>query len=295
VELNVPDRHSAITNVVLGAPTLERYLKGFPAASSIMGRVANRIAKARFSLDGVDYKLAANNGPNHLHGTFGKVVWQGRGLAPGEHDAAVQLTYLSPDGEEGFPGNVKVSVTFTLNDNNELRIDYEATTDKATPVNLTSHTYFNLRGHGDVLDHELWIGTARYTPMDDELIPTGAIAGVKNTPLDFTTPTRIGARIEQLKSKPGGYDHNFVLDGDGKTLTLAARVSEPESRRVMEVRTTEPGMQLYSGNHVKYGAVCFETQHFPDSVNHPDFPSTILRPGQTFKSATTFRFLDVSK
>jgi aldose 1-epimerase len=291
VELNVPDRKGTVTNVVLGAPTLDRYLKGFPAASSIMGRVANRIAKARFSLDGVEYKLSANNGPNHLHGTFGKVVWQGRGLTPGKHDASVQLTYLSPDGEEGYPGNVKVTVTYTLNDDNELRIAYEATTDKATPVNLTSHAYFNLRGHGDVLDHEVWIGTTRYTPMDDGLIPTGEIASVKNTPLDFTKATRIGARIDQLKPNPGGYDHNYVLDGDGKPLTLAARVSDPESGRVMEVRTTQPGMQLYSGNHVNYGAVCLETQHFPDSVNHPKFPSTILRPGQTFKSTTTFKFV----
>jgi aldose 1-epimerase len=239
----------------------------------------------------VEYKLPTNNGANHLHGTFGKVVWQGKALPPGKHEAAVQLTFLSPDGEEGFPGNLTAKVTYTLTDDNELRLDYEATTDKATPVNLTSHSYFNLRGHGDVFDHEVWIAAARYTPMSEDLIPTGEIANVKNTPLDFTKPMRIGARIDQLKPKPGGYDHNYVLDSGGKSLALAARVSDSESGRVMEVRTTEPGMQLYSGNHLKHGAVCFETQHYPDSVNHPDFPSTILRPGTTFTSTTTFKFV----
>jgi aldose 1-epimerase len=289
-ELNVPDRRSETTNVVLGTDTLERYLKGFPAAAAIMGRVANRIGKARFALDGVEYKLPANNGPNHLHGTFGKVIWQDGTLPPEKHEASVQLAYLSPDGEEGFPGNLSVKVTYTLTDDNELRLDYEATTDKATPVNLTSHAYFNLRGHGDVLDHELWLAASRYTLTDDEQIPTGQLASVKGTPLDFTTSTRIGARIEQLKPKPGGYDHNFVLDGGGKKLVLAARVHDPESGRTMEVRTTQPGVQLYSGNHLKHGAVCFETQHYPDSVNRPEFPSTILRPGETFKSTTVFGF-----
>jgi aldose 1-epimerase len=290
-ELQVPDRHGATTNVVQGAETFEPYLKGFPAPSAIIGRVANRIAKARFSLDGVEYKLPANNGPHHIHGTFDKVVWQAKTLPPGKHEAAVQFTYLSQDGEEGFPGNLNVKVTYTLSDKNELRIDYEATTDKATPVNLTSHAYFNLRGYGDVLDHELWLAAGRYTPTDEELIPTGQIASVKGTPLDFTKQTRIGSRIEQLKPKPGGYDHNFVLDGAGKTLALAARLSDPQSGRVMEVRTTEPAVQLYTGNHLRHGAVCLETQHYPDSVNHPSFPSTILRPGQTFKSTTVFAFV----
>jgi aldose 1-epimerase len=292
-EVQAPDRHGAMTNVVLGAPTLDAYLKGFNASAAVIGRVANRIAKARFTLDGVEYKLAVNNGPNHLHGGrvgFGNVVWQAKPLAAGEQEAAVQFTYFSKDGEENYPGNLTVTVIYTLTDENELRLHYEATTDKATPVNLTNHAYFNLAGHGDVLEHELWLAAARYTPADEGLIPTGEIASVKGTPLDFTAPTRIGARIEQLKPRPNGYDHNFVLDGGGKSLALAARVTEPKSGRVLEMRTTEPGMQLYTGNHLKHGGVCLETQHYPDSVNQPGFPSTILRPGRTFKSTTVFAF-----
>jgi aldose 1-epimerase len=292
-EITVPDRHGAMTNVLLGSGDFDQYRKGFPASAAVIGRFANRIAKARFTLDGVEYKLAANNGPNHLHGGrkgFAQVLWQPQVLPVGQHEAAVQFSYLSKDGEEGYPGNFTVKVTYTLTDDNELRIDYEATTDKATPVNLTNHAYFNLAGSGDVLDHELWLAADRYTLADDELIPTGEIATVKGTPLDFTSPTRIGARIDQLKPKPGGYDHNFVLKSDGKSLVLAARATEPKSGRVMEVRTTEPGVQLYTGNHLKHGGFCLETQHYPDSVNRPAFPSTILRPGQTFKSTTTFAF-----
>lgn len=292
-ELQAPDRSGAMTNVVLGADSLDQYLKGFPGSAAVIGRVANRIAKARFSLDGVEYKLAANNGPNHLHGGpkgFAHVVWQGKALPVGPHEAAVRFTYLCKDGEEGYPGNLTVTVTYTLTDDNELRLDYEAVTDKATPVNLSNHAYFNLAGHGTVLDHELWLAADRYTPADDQLIPTGEIASVKGTPLDFTTPTRIGARIEQLKPKLNGYDHNFVLPGGGGSLVLAARASDPKSGRVMAVRTTEPGVQLYTGNHLKHGGLCLETQHYPDSVNHPGFPSTILRPGRTFKSTTAFDF-----
>jgi aldose 1-epimerase len=291
-ELQVPDRNGSTTNVVLGADNLEQYLKGFPAAS-VIGRFANRIAKARFTLDGVEYKLAVNNGPNHLHGGrkgFAQMVWQGKALPVGAHEAAVQFTYSSKDGEENYPGNLTVKVTYTLTDDNELRIDYEAITDKATPVNLTNHAYFNLAGSGNCLDHELWLAADRYTPTDDGLIPTGEIASVKGTPLDFTTSTRVGARIEQLKPKLNGYDHNFVINGGGESLVLAARVKEPKSGRVMEVRTTQPGVQLYTGNHVKYGGLCLETQHYPDSVNQPKFPSTILRPGQAFKSTTAFTF-----
>jgi len=287
-EIQASDRNRAMTNVVLSAPDLESYLKGFGGAAAVMGRYANRIAKARFSLDGIEYKLAANNGKNHLHGgpkNFSKVVWQGKTLPNG-----VELTYVSKDGEEGYPGNLTVKVTYTLTENNELRIDYEATTDKATPVNLTNHAYFNLAGGGSVLDHQLWLAADRYTVADAELIPTGEIAPVKGTGLDFTTPTRIGARIDQFKPRPGGYDHNFVLNADGKQPILAARLTDPKSGRVMEVRTTEPGVQLYSGNHLKHGAVCLETQHYPDSPNQPKFPSTILRPGQTFKSTTIFAF-----
>jgi aldose 1-epimerase len=292
-EINVPDRHGALTNVLLGAGDFDQYRKGFPASAAVIGRFANRIAKARFTLDGVEYKLAANNGPNHLHGGrkgFAQVLWQAQALPVGQHESAVQFSYLSKDGEEGYPGNLTVKVTYTLTDDNELRIDYQATTDKATPVNLTNHAYFNLAGSGDVLDHELWLAADRYTPADDELIPTGEISSVKGTPLDFTSPTRIGARIDQLKPKPGGYDHNFVLNSDGKSLVLAARANEPKSGRVMEVRTTEPGVQLYTGNHLKHGGFCLETQHYPDSVNRPAFPSAILRPGQTFKSTTSFVF-----
>jgi aldose 1-epimerase len=292
-EIKVPDRQGAMTNVVLGADDFDQYRKGFPASAAVIGRFANRIAKARFTLDGVEYKLAANNGPNHLHGGrkgFAQVVWQSKVLPAGEREAAVQFTYLSKDGEEGYPGNLTVKVTYTLTDDNELRIDYEAATDKATPVNLTNHAYFNLAGSGDVLDQELWLAADRYTPADDELIPTGEIASVKGTPLDFTAPTRIGARIDQLKPKPGGYDHNFVLNSDGKSPVLAARASEPKSGRVMEVRTTEPGVQLYTGNHLNHGGFCLETQHYPDSVNRLSFPSAILRPGQTFKSSTSFAF-----
>ncbi len=292
-ELLAPDRRGALTNVLLGADTFDLYRKGFPASAAVIGRVANRIAQARFTLDGVEYQLAANNGPNHIHGGrkgFAQVIWQATPLPAGLHEAAVQFTYLSKDGEEGYPGNLSVKVTYTLGDDNELRIDYEAATDKATPVNLTNHAYFTLAGSGDILDHELWLAADRYTPADDQLIPTGEIATVKGTPLDFTTPTRIGARIEPLKPKPGGYDHNFVLNKDAKTLALAARATEPRSGRVLEVRTTEPGVQLYTGNHLKHGGFCLETQHYPDSVHRPEFPSTILRPGQTFKSTTTFAF-----
>jgi len=300
-ELQVPDKHGVATNVVLSADTLDQYLKGFRAPAAIIGRVANRIAGARFTLDGVEYKLAANSGPNHIHGVFDKVVWEAKALPLGKGRAAVQLTYLSKDGEDGYPGNVTVKLTYTLTDDNELRLDYAAATDRATPINLTSHAYFNLAGGGDVLDHELWLAADRCTPANDALIPTGQIATVKGTPLDFTKPTRIGARIAQFYPKPGGYDHNFVLDGepgqraavapgDGKALVLAARLREPVSGRVMEVRTTEPGVQLYTGNHLKHAALCLETQHYPDSVNHPGFPSTILRPGQTFSSSTTFAF-----
>lgn len=300
-ELRVPARNGVATNVLLGADTLEQYVRGFRAPAAIMGRVANRIAGARFTLDGVAYKLAANNGPNHLHGVFDQRVWQAEALPPGEGRAAVQLTYLSKDGEDGFPGNVTVKLTYTLTDDNELRLDYAAATDRATPINLTSHAYFNLAGGGDVLDHELWLAATHYTPADDALIPSGQIASVAGTPLDFTKPTRIGARIAQFYPQPGGYDHNFVLDGQpgrraagppgtGKPLLLAARVREPVSGRIMEVRTTEPGVQLYTGNHLKHAALCLETQHYPDSVNHPGFPSTILRPGAAFSSTTLFSF-----
>jgi len=289
-ELHAPDKNGATTNVILGVKSLEDFVKGAPSASAI-GRYGNRIAKARFTLDGVEYKLAANNGPNHLHGGptgFAKRVWEGKALNGNE--AKVQLTYLSKDGEEGYPGNLTVKVTYTLTEKNELRIDYEATTDKATVVNFTNHAYFNLAGSGDILDHELWLGADQYTPADDGLIPTGEIANVKGTPLDFTKPTRVGERIDAFKPKLNGYDHNYVVKGGGKSLVLAARVTDPKTGRVMEMHTTEPGFQLYTGNHVQHRGLCLESQHFPDSPNKPNFPTAVLRPGETFKSTTAYAF-----
>jgi aldose 1-epimerase len=304
-ELTVPDRAGQFTNVVLGADRLEVYLKGFPAAAAVIGRVANRIAKARFTLDGTEYLLAANANPHHIHGGrrgFAQVLWDAELLPSRDQQAAVRFRYVSKDGEEGYPGTLTVTVTYTLTDQAELRLDYEATTDKPTPVNLTNHAYFNLAGAGDCLGHELWLSPDRYTLADDLLIPTGQIAPVKGTPLDFTQPTPIGARIEQLKPKVNGYDHNYVLGTGSSTPLLFARACEPKSGRIMEASTTEPGVQLYTGNHLRnvagsggalfglHGGFCLETQHFPDSVNHPAFPTTILRPGQTFRSSTVFKF-----
>jgi aldose 1-epimerase len=305
-ELHVPDRHGNTANVVLGFDNLDRYLKGHPAFGSTIGRVANRIANARFTLEGHEYTLAANHGSHHIHGGrvgFHKVVWDARPLPGNDEGGAVEFKYHSRDGEEGYPGNLAVTVVYTLTNDNELRIDFTATTDKPTPVNLTNHSYFNLAGSGDVLDHELMIAADHYTPSDDDLIPTGEIATVKGTPLDFTQPEKIGARIDQLKPRPGGYDHNYVLNDGGKSFALAARAYEPSSGRVMETFTTEPGVQLFTANffdgrvtgtggvkYVCHAGFCLETQHYPDSVNHPNFPSTILRPGETFKSATSFRF-----
>ncbi len=289
-ELEVPDHAGAVTNVILGANSLDRYLNGSTPPSAIMGRVANRIAKARFTLDGVEYKLAANNGANHIHGGrkgFGQVIWQAQALPARRRAAAVRLTYLSHDGEEGYPGNLNLSVTYTLSERNELRLDYEAMTDKATPVNLCSHAYFNLAGSGSVLGDELWLAADQYTPTDGELIPNGEISPVKGTPLDFTTPTIIGARSNQPGQRAGFYDNNFVIKNGGKSLVLAARVRDPRTGRVMETRTTQPGVQFYTGNP---NGFCLETQHYPDSVNHPGFPSTILKPGGKFRSTTVYAF-----
>ena len=304
-ELRVPDREGRLGDIVLGFDNLDQYVKGHPFFGATTGRVANRIARGKFTLDGAEHTLAVNNGPNHLHGGikgFDKRVWKAEAIESWRGPSVI-LTYTSADGEEGYPGNLRVTVTYTLTDENELRIDYTATTDKATPVNLTNHSYFNLAGSGDILAHELTLNADRYTPTDDTLIPTGEIAGVKGTPVDFTKPTPIGARFNQLKSKPVGYDHNFVINNGGKKLTLAARVHEPKSGRVMEVFTTEPGVQLYTANHLdgslkgvggvvyaQYNAFCLETQHFPDSVNHPNFPSVILRPRQTYSTTTVHKF-----
>ena len=291
-EILASDGHGVVTNVVLGSDKFEDYRKGYPSAASVIGRVANRISKARFTLDGIEYKLASNSGANHIHGGlkgFSQMNWEAKPLPSGNHESSVRFSYFSKDGEEGYPGNLNVQVTYTLTDKNELRLDYEATTDKATPVNLTNHAYFNLAGSGDCLDHELWVASDRYTLADNDLIPTGESAPVSGTPLDFTTPTRIGARIEKLKPQLNGYDHNFVLKNEGK-LALAARARDPKSGRIMEVHTTQPGVQLYTGNHVQHRGLCLETQHYPDSVHQPSFPSTILRPGEKFKQTTTFTF-----
>jgi len=289
-DLQAPDRNGAMTNVVLGADSLDRYIgRGAVPGAVVLGRVANRIAGARFTIDGVEYNVTANAGTNHIHGGrkgFANVVWQGEALSVAGRPAAVRLTYLSKDGEEGYPGNLTASVTYTLTDNNELRLDYAATTDKPTLINLSNHAYFNLAGGGDVSGHELWLNADRYTRSDASLIPTGELAPVKGTPLDFTTPALIGTRVNEIKPRPI-YDHNYVINGGGTSLVLAARAHEPQSGRVMEVRTTEPGVQLYTG---RQGRFCLETQHFPDSIHHSHFPSTILRPGEKFESTTIFGF-----
>jgi aldose 1-epimerase len=292
-EIQALDHQGRTTNVLLGAKSLNEYLNGFGGSAAAIGRFANRIANAKFSLDGAEYKLAANNGKNHLHGGpggFASKHWHGKALPASDHSAAVQFSYTSKDGEEGYPGNLDVKITYTLTDKNEFRIDYEATTDKATPVNFTNHAYFNLAGGGSVLDHELRLNASHYTPTDEGLIPSGEIAPVKGTPLDFTKSTRLGVRFDQLPPKLNGYDHNFVIDGGGKSLVECARLKDPLSGRVMTASTTEPGVQIYTGNHLKNSAVCLETQHFPDSPNQPKFPSAILRPGQTFKSTTVYAF-----
>ncbi len=308
--LRVPDRNGKLDDVVLGFDNLDAYLKGDPWFGAIIGRYANRIAKGRFTLNGVEYKLATNNGPNHLHGGikgFDKAVWTAKPLKLPD-GAAVELTYLSKDGEEGYPGNLSVKVIYALTNANELKIDYSATTDKDTIVNLTHHSYFNLagQGNGDILKHELFINANRFTPIDSESIPTGEIRRVGGTSFDFTRPTAMGGRInaddEQLKFG-GGYDHNFVLNGKIGALRLAARVYEPTTGRVMEVLTTEPGLQFYSGNFLdstltgkggkvypRRSAFCLETQHFPDSPNKPNFPSTVLRKGERYNTTTIYRF-----
>jgi aldose 1-epimerase len=306
-ELHVPDRRGTPGDVVLGFDDLEGYLGNHPYFGATIGRVANRIAGGKFTLEGREYALALNDGSNSLHGGrkgFDKVLWKAEEVS-GPDGPAVKLTYLSRDGEEGYPGNLSASVTFTVTDDDSLRIDNTATTDKATPVNLTNHSYFHLAGpaSGTILDHELMLAADMYTPVDDMLIPTGEIASVRETPMDFSTPTPIGARIDQLKGDPRGYDHNFVLRGGEKSPALAARLYDPKSGRVMEVFTTEPGVQFYSGNFLdgtlkgkggvvyrKHQGLCLETQHFPDSVHHANFPSILLRPSMTYTQTTIYRF-----
>jgi aldose 1-epimerase len=306
--IRVPDRNGRFADVVHGFDTIDGYLQAHPYFGAIVGRYGNRIGKAQFSLNGQTYKLAANDGPNHLHGGvkgFDKFVWQAEPLLAG---VGVALTRTSPDGEEGYPGALKTRVTYTLSDTNQLEVEYQATSDKPTPVNLTSHSYFNLAGHdsGTILNHELTLYADRYTPVDSTLIPTGILAPVEGTPMDFRKATRVGARIdqphEQLKFGRG-YDHNWVLTRSGDGLAPAARLVDPKSGRTLEVATTEPGVQFYTGNFLdgtltgKAGtvykhrsALCLETQHYPDSPNQPGFPSTILKPAETLRSRTVFTF-----
>lgn len=291
-ELHAPDRNGNFTNVLLTTDNLQKFQR-FGGSAAVIGRVANRIAGAQFELDGTTYKLAANNGKNTIHGGrkgFAQAVWTVEDAPAKDHESSVKLTYVSKDGEEGFPGNLKTSVTYTLTDNNEWRIDYEAETDRPTIVNLTNHAYWNLAGGGSCLDNILWIPSKSYTPADVDLIPTGEIAPLKGTLMDFNQPTRIGERIEQLKPKMNGYDHNYIL-GEGKGMKMAARLTEPNSGRIMEVRTTQPAVQLYTANHLGHTAICLETQHYPDSIHHKNFPSIVVRPLEPLKETTLFTFL----
>jgi aldose 1-epimerase len=310
ISLRVPDRDGRLDDIALGYNDLAGYLKSTPYFGAIIGRYGNRIAKGRFILDGKTYQLATNNAPNHLHGGlkgFDKVVWKGQSFKNADA-AGVIFTRESPDGEEGYPGTVKATVTYTLNNKNELIVDYYATTDKATVINLTHHTYFNLAGEGkrDILDHQMMIAADRFTPIDATSIPTGDLKPVEGTPFDFRNPTAIGSRIGQNDSQlvnGKGYDHNYVINRQGDGLVLAARVTEPTTGRVLEVSTTEPGIQFYTGNFLdgsitgKSGkpyqqryAFCLEPQHFPDSPNRPNFPSAVLKPGEEYRSKTVFAF-----
>jgi aldose 1-epimerase len=305
-ELHVPDKSGKVDDVVLGFDNIGQYETQSPYFGCAVGRYANRIAKGTFPLDGQTYNVPVNNGPNALHGGlkgFDKRIWNAQ-ERQSKDGLSLAFTYLSKDGEEGYPGNLQTTVVYTLTNDNVLRIDYTATTDKPTVVNLTNHSYFNLAGSGDVLNHEAQLEADRFTPVDATLIPTGIIASVKGTALDFTTPHRIGENIGNIPKEVGGYDHNYVINGGGNgRIVRAARVYEPTSGRVMEVYTDQPGVQLYTGNFLdgtvtgkggqtynKHAAFCLETQHYPDSPNHPNFPTTVLRPGQTFRSSTEYRF-----
>lgn len=300
--IQVPDRQGRLADVVLGFDNLKGYLQDHPYIGTLVGRYANRIAKGTFTLGGTEYTLARNNGPNHLHGGlmgFDKVLWDASEFADSK-GAGVTLTYLSHDMEEGYPGNLRVQVTFTLDEDNQVCIDYKATTDQPTPLNLTHHAYFNLGGGSSpVYDHELMINSDRYLVTDQDLIPTGEIRSVEGNPLDFRKPKQIGKDIEEVE---GGFDHCYVLEGKGTEPEFAARVHHTGSGRTMEVYTTEPGMQFYSSNFLegitgkggqaygKHQALCLETQHYPDSPNHPEFPETVLKPGMTYSQRTIYKF-----
>jgi aldose 1-epimerase len=306
-EMHVPDKNGNLGDVVLGHDKLEDYLDGHSYFGVTTGRVANRIAKGKFTLDGHEHSLATNNDPNHLHGGIegiDKKVWSAKEVRSKEGEA-VAFSYVSPDDEEGYPGELKMKVTYTLTDDNELRIDYLATTNKATPVNLTNHAYWNLAGKGQILDHVLQLNADHYTPVDKTGIPTGEILKVDDV-MSFLKPTKIGARIDDAKlaGEPGGYDHNYCLNKiEFGKISMAARVEEETSGRTLEIFTTEPGIQFYTGNFLngteigkggwKYefrNAFCLETQHFPDSINQPHFPSTVLRPKEKYTQTTIHKF-----
>jgi aldose 1-epimerase len=301
----MPDRAGQLGDVVLGFDNLQGYTGKHPWFGATVGRVANRIAKGKFELDGKEYSLEINDPPNNLHSgskDLSRVVWKAEQVHE-RNGAAVRFSYGSPDGDEGFPGHLTVTVLYRLTNENELQLEYTARADKSTPVNLTNHSYFNLDSKPDVLGEVLQIKAEKYTPVDSTLIPTGEISPVKGTPLDFTQPVAIGAHIAEIKGKTGGYDHNFVLDSVAGKLKMAARVYDPSSGRQMEVWTTEPGVQFYSGNFLdgsitgkrgvvygKHSGFCLETQHFPNSVNQPAFPSVILRPPAVYSTQTIFKF-----
>jgi aldose 1-epimerase len=302
--VEVPDRNGKPANVTLHCDSLKDYLAGPPYFGCAVGRYANRIGKAKFTLDGTEYTLAANDGPNHLHGGvkgFDKYVWKAEPLE-GDGFVGVRFSHVSPDGDEGYPGTLSATVTYSLTRDNELKMDYTATTDKPTVVNLTNHAYWNLAGagSGDVLGHELMLNADQYLPVDAGLIPLGKSQAVQGTPMDFTQPKTIGSRIDQVE---GGYDHCYVLNKKQPgEMSLAGRVVDPKSGRVMEIYTTQPAIQFYTGNFLdgsvsgdgvayqKHYALCLETEHYPDSPNHPEYPSTVLRPGQTYHEVTVYKF-----
>jgi aldose 1-epimerase len=310
VSLLVPDKEGTLADVIVGHETLQGFLEANLYFGALIGRFGNRIAGGKFTLNDVEYTLAQNDGQNHLHGGikgFDKKMWKAQEIRD-ENNPGLKLTCVSADGEEGYPGTLSVTVVYTLMEENALRIDYSAITDKDTIVNLTNHTYFNLAGtgNGNVLNHDLMLNADRFTPVDETLIPTGELRSVKGTPMDFTQPTAIGVRItdeyDQLHFGPGGYDHNWVINASEESLAFAARVYEPATGRLMDIYTTEPGIQFYSGNFLdgsiagkggqihQHNGFCLETQHFPDSPNKPDFPSTVLKSGETYTSTTIYKF-----
>lgn len=300
-----PDRNGQRADVALGFDSLTGYLTGSPYFGALVGRYANRIANGRFTLDGTTHELARNNGPNSLHGGkrgWDKYVWSAEPSRSAE-GISVLFRHTSPNGDEGYPGAVHASVRYTLTDSNELRLDYTATTDRATPINLTNHSYFNLATNGEIRYHVAEFAADSYTPVDSTLIPTGAIHPVAGTPLDFRKPKPIGKNIDDIPADIGGYDHNFVIRKGRVEPALFARITDPDSGRVLEAYTTEPGFQFYTGNFLdgsiigkggitynKHDAFCLEAQHYPDSINHPGFPSCVLRPGQTYRQTTIYRF-----